>query len=189
MTKTPRTRAKRSPLDREAWVLAALTPLAREGIDGVRIEVLANKLGVTKGSFYWHFKDRPALYAAMLEHWRRRVVVEIMERLKAVDDPKERYRCMMRLPTDKSPPDFDLELAVRLWARRDASARAAIVEADKLRINFVIDVIVAAGAPAETARSRAVLIFAYLRMGTALMDDATREQCEQLLIARFPPIR
>lgn len=176
--------AKRPRLDRTAWVSAALEVLAKEGIDGVRIEVLATRLGVTKGSFYWHFKDRPALYAAMLDHWRQQVVVQIMDRLKAIEDPQERYRCMMRLPSDKSPPNFDLELAVRLWARRDPGARAALAEADDLRIDFIAEVIVAAGAPVETARGRAVLIFAYLRIGTALMDEATLTQCENLLIAR-----
>lgn len=182
MANSTESRKKRPTLDRAAWVSAALKVLAKDGIDGVRVEVLASKLGVTKGSFYWHFKDRPALYKEMLDYWRQQVVVRIMERLKAIEDPEERYRRMMRLPSDKSPPDFDLELAVRLWARRDARARAALAEADELRINFIIDVIVAAGAPAETARSRAVLIFAYLRVGTALMDDTTLEQCERLLI-------
>lgn len=183
VTRKKTTIKKKPSLDRADWVAAALKTLAKDGIDGVRVEVLASKLGVTKGSFYWHFKDRAALHQEMLDYWRREVVVQIMERLRAIEDPKERYRCMMRLPSDKSPPDFNLELAVRLWAKRDAQARAALEEADQLRIQFVVEVIVAAGAPVETARSRAILIFGYLRMGAALMDETTLKHCEQLMIS------
>lgn len=57
-------------LDADAWADAALNELAAHGIDRVRVELLAKQLGVTKGSFYWHFKDRDALLARMLDRWR-----------------------------------------------------------------------------------------------------------------------
>ena len=59
MTTSPRSRSTESSrLDAQAWTNAALKTLARSGIDGVRVELLAKELSVTKGSFYWHFKDR-----------------------------------------------------------------------------------------------------------------------------------
>ncbi|TCM12731.1 TetR family transcriptional regulator [Novosphingobium sp. PhB165] len=175
---------EKSPvMDRAAWVAAALKMLAKNGIDGVRVEVLARKLGVTKGSFYWHFKDRPDLYDAMLEHWRQHVVTQIIDRLNAIDLPQERYHCMMRLPFDRHRPDFDMELAIRLWARRDERAAAALAVADETRIQFIVDVLVAAGAPSASARSRAVLIFSFLRVGAPFADEFTLAQCEELLIA------
>lgn len=183
MPSTKISRKKRPPLDRSAWVLGALKLLARDGIDGVRVEVLANKLGVTKGSFYWHFKDRPALYKEMLDYWRQEVVLQIMERLKAIDDPKQRFQSMIRLPFDKNPPNFELELAVRLWARRDRQASTALAKADELRIQFIVDVLTAAGAPTASARSRALLIFAFLRLGSELMDEASLKHLEKWLIA------
>ena len=60
----------RVQLDRENWIESATDVLAREGLGGLRIEVLAKRCGVTKGSFYWHFKDRQDLLTAILEHWQ-----------------------------------------------------------------------------------------------------------------------
>ena len=71
--KLPARRKLASPrvqLDRENWIDGAIDVLAREGLSGLRIEVLAKRYGVTKGSFYWHFKDRQDLLTAMLSHWK-----------------------------------------------------------------------------------------------------------------------
>ncbi len=74
---TPATKPAKSPrrhsarIDGNAWIQAALSILAERGISGVRVETLAKQLGVTKGSFYWHFKDRDALFDALLDSWRR----------------------------------------------------------------------------------------------------------------------
>ena len=59
------------------WVTAGLAELAKGGIDGVRVEVLAERLGVTKGGFYRRFRDRRALLNAMLETWRDGRIVSI----------------------------------------------------------------------------------------------------------------
>ena len=60
----------RASLDRNGWVEAAIDMLAEQGVQGMRVEVLAKNFGVTKGSFYWHFKDRQDLFTAVLETWR-----------------------------------------------------------------------------------------------------------------------
>ena len=59
-----------SDAKRQTWIRAGFTELARAGIDGVRVEVLAKNLGVTKGGFYRRFRDRAALLEAMLADWR-----------------------------------------------------------------------------------------------------------------------
>ena len=56
-------------LDRNAWLVQALKILSREGLAGVRVEKIARSLHVTKGSFYWHFKDRDDLFSGMLDYW------------------------------------------------------------------------------------------------------------------------
>ena len=68
MTRTPS--ETRTPRGREAWLEAALDTLAEVGVDGLRVEALAKRLGLTKGSFYWHFRDRPSLLIELLERWR-----------------------------------------------------------------------------------------------------------------------
>ena len=67
--KTEKTSA-RVRLDRDEWIEAAIDVLAEQGLQGMRIEVLAKNFGVTKGSFYWHFKDRQYLVDGVLETWR-----------------------------------------------------------------------------------------------------------------------
>ena len=74
---------ERAPLDRSAWIEAAIDLIATEGVAGLRIETLARKLRVTKGSFYWHFRDRRALQRALLEHWREGRIRDIHKQTRA----------------------------------------------------------------------------------------------------------
>jgi AcrR family transcriptional regulator len=72
------------------WTEAALDALAHDGLAGVAVEPLARRLGTTKGSFYWHFADRAELIAATLELWEQRDTSDVIDRLQAIADPRER---------------------------------------------------------------------------------------------------
>ena len=94
---SPRTKSSGS-LDADSWTQAALTILARNGVEAVRVERLAKMLGVTKGSFYWHFKDRPALLDEMLRSWRQRATLGIIDRLEQSNvPPAERLKEMLKM--------------------------------------------------------------------------------------------
>ena len=82
----------RSRLTREVWISAALDILATEGVDGVAVERLAEQLGVTKGSFYWHFRDRAELITAALGHWALERTAERISSLLSIPDPHRRLR-------------------------------------------------------------------------------------------------
>lgn len=86
--KTERT----SRLSANDWAQAALDLIAEEGVHAVAVEPLARRLGVTKGSFYWHFPSRDALLRAALERWEQVELDEVFARLEAVADPRERMR-------------------------------------------------------------------------------------------------
>lgn len=88
--KSPAPRATR--LDANAWIAAALDALADGGVDAVRVEPLAKRLGVTKGSFYWHFPTREALLKAALERWEREDEEDIFGPLAPIADPRARLR-------------------------------------------------------------------------------------------------
>src|SRR5947199_1800329 len=104
---------------RSGWVDEGLRALASGGPDAVRIEKLAQALGVTKGGFYWHFDDRPALLEEMLDAWERLVVDEVMERVEAGGgDARAKLRRLFALASS-SRDLMKIELAVRDWARRD----------------------------------------------------------------------
>jgi len=81
-------------LSKEHWTEAALVALARDGLAGVSVEPLARELGTTKGSFYWHFVDRAELIGATLVLWERRETLEVIERIQAIADPRERLRAL-----------------------------------------------------------------------------------------------
>jgi AcrR family transcriptional regulator len=125
----------RESLGPEAWVEAGLAALRDSGIGGVRVERLAQALDVTKGSFYWHFKDRAALLAAMLEAWRRRATFEVIDEIDKVGgDAVQRLRY---LSTVVGRVEGGLDLAVRAWASQDAAAKAVLDEIDRRRLDYL----------------------------------------------------
>jgi AcrR family transcriptional regulator len=175
-------------LDVDAWVDAALDLLAKNGIDGVRVEILAKTLQVTKGSFYWHFNDRDALHEHMLETWRRRATLALIERLNRGDaSPEARLRRLLRLPLtgDRSALAAAVELAIRLWGRRDERARIALREVDELRLRYIAGLIEAYGSNPQEADARAILAYSYMRVAPTLIEiDAkeTMDQCEMIIL-------
>lgn len=179
-------------LDADAWTDAALTELAAHGIDGVRVEVLAKRLKVTKGSFYYHFRNRDTLLVMMLERWRRRATLALIERLdRGMASPAERLRELLRLPLKGERAAFaaDTELAIRLWGRNDPRARSALEEVDQLRLQYIAGLMTETGIAPEEARARAILAYAYQRVGATLTDPSAPElarQCEALLMGAQP---
>ncbi|MEM6995073.1 MAG: TetR/AcrR family transcriptional regulator [Myxococcota bacterium] len=84
---------RRTKLTPEDWAQAALRTIAREGFSGVSIAKLAKKLRVTKGSFYWHFKDRTALLRAAVDRWEAKAT-QVLEALGQVPEPRARLRAV-----------------------------------------------------------------------------------------------
>lgn len=174
-------------LDVIAWTDAALDLLATSGIDGVRVELLAKELEVTKGSFYWHFKDRDALFERMLSRWRQAATLALIERLDRKEaSAEERLSRLLRLPLAgrRSAKAADVELAIRLWGRRDQRAREALREVDQLRLRYLADLIRALGASDEEAEARAILAYSYMRVAPSLIPadaQSLMERCEALI--------
>jgi AcrR family transcriptional regulator len=140
------------------WVRGALSVLLREGIAGVRVEPLAARLGVTKGSFYWHFADRGALHAAMLEHWRTIATRDIILRVERVSGgPRAKLRHLIAMTAGREAAR--LETAMRGWARQDASVAEAIGAADRERIAYVAGLLSALGVKPAAADLRARILY------------------------------
>jgi AcrR family transcriptional regulator len=81
---------ERNRLSAEDWELAALQLIAEQGVGALAVEALARRLGVTKGSFYWHFRTREALLQAALERWEQYGEREIISQIEQIADPRER---------------------------------------------------------------------------------------------------
>jgi len=120
---------------REAWVEAALQALATGGPDAVRIEALAASLGVSKGGFYWHFKDRQALLREMLDTWEKVVVEDVIVSLESQpDDPRAKLQQLFELAPSV---DFEAEVALREWSPRDVDVAARLHRIDSRRMDYL----------------------------------------------------
>lgn len=182
-TATDRPRTSLTP---ERWVEAATALLVDQGIDAVRVDVLARALNVTRGSFYWHFKDRDDLLRAVLQAWRARATEQLTMRLESAhDDARAQVADLISLPFRgrSAQQAARIELAIRAWARRDAMARAFVDEADASRIGYIAQVFSALGFGIAEARSRAFLLYSYLVAESLLSSQGSAAQRQER--ARF----
>lgn len=168
----PRSKAAtpRTQLDPERWVDAAIDVLAKEGVSGLRVEVIAKRCGVTKGSFYWHFKDRQALLDGVLERWKEGRIRDI-EKTTAVQPGQERDQLQYAIEVygaSRNRKGMSIELAVRDWARHDAQAAKIVEEVDLYRLECTRRLFVAAGMSDAEAKSRSLLLYACV-FGLSLM--------------------
>lgn len=161
----------RMQLDRDAWVLGAIEVLAEEGIAGLRVEVLAKRLKVTKGSFYWHFQDRRDLLMAVLQMWRDGRIRDIVKQTQSLPGQEQAqiFHVIDIYSEKKSRRGMMIELAVRDWARHDAEAAAIVGEVDDARLRCARDLFLACGVPRAEASSRCMLLYAYV-FGISLMN-------------------
>ena len=118
---------KTPPLQRADWIRAAFARLAQDGIDAVRVEVLARDLHVSKGSFYWHFRDRDELAGAMLEQWEEDERAWLEAAVADERSAAARWAELVAYLTDEA--HSRLEAALRDWARRDPRAAERAAEA------------------------------------------------------------
>jgi AcrR family transcriptional regulator len=165
------------------WVAAGLAELARGGgVDNVRVEVLAERLGVTKGGFYRRFKDRRALLDAMLETWRDGRIAAIQRQSEeGGKTPADKIRFLSRIYTERANEQgIAIELAVRQWARGDQTAAAAVAAVDATRLK-VASSLFRTGMSAQDADARAVLFYAFL-FGQSMMfvDENPRKRAALL---------
>ena len=170
---------------REAWLGVAVEALGEGGVDAVRVEPLARRLGVTKGSFYWHFADRDALLQALLDGWEQQGTEAIIEELeRAGGDASQRaYRLWAMTVGD---PGLTAELAIRDWARRDETVAARVRRVDDRRIGYLRGLMVELGFPDDEIEARAMLMYSLLignefiaarhgrRSRTRVLEDALR---------------
>jgi len=93
----PSDKPERGRLSADDWAEAALDLIAEHGVAAVAVEPLARRLGVTKGSFYWHFPSRDALLQAALERWESFEQEQVFGRLEAMPDPRERLGALFQM--------------------------------------------------------------------------------------------
>ena len=142
-------------LSREDWIAAGLDALAEEGGAGLKADVLAKRLGVSRGSFYWHFADLDAFHGAVVARWREVAVDEVIHALGRADE-EGRLRKLMRIAFRA---DASLEIGMRAWAASSERARAAVTAVDARRLSYMERLLTTAGVGAEASGTRALVIY------------------------------
>ncbi len=153
-------------LSAKDWLDQGLRALARSGFTALKAEPLAKAMGVSRGSFYWHFADIGAYHAAILKHWREVAAEQIIANLEAASDDDNPVQLLLRRAFGTKPA---LENAVRTWATVDPAARSAVQAIDRRRLGYVEKLLSASGLPADVARPRAQILY-WAFLGFALSD-------------------
>ncbi|BBY78483.1 TetR family transcriptional regulator [Mycolicibacterium parafortuitum] len=182
-------RASAGRLSVDDWIQAGYAILADDGLEALKLDRLCARLGVTKGSFYWHFRDMAGYRAALVQAWgelrdRDRRDFGVLDHLP----PRDRLaRMMSSLLGEKQ---WTLERAMREWARTDPAVAASVHAADLLVLRAVREAFLAAGFDEDDAEVRANATFAagigFLHLSDGPPDarlTAQRERFLELMLA------
>jgi AcrR family transcriptional regulator len=159
---------------RSDWLELAIESLIEDGIDHVKIQVLAKKLGVSRSSFYWFFDSLEHLHNELLAYWLQRNTGPIIERAMRPTPSITRAICnVFECWVDHALFDPSLDSAVRYWGRRDPKVRAIVDQADAQRVDALSKMFFRYDYAEEEALTRArVLYFTQIGHYTLGMTDA-----------------
>ena len=145
---------------KDDWVAAALEMIAERGVGALAVEPLAQRLGATKGSAYWHFPSREALLQAALDCWTGDIITGLAAFASIERPPDEQlWLVFSRVVVDR--PGNDLEFAM-IAATDDPQVAAAMRQLSESRLGFLASRLVAMGFDEATARDRALQMQTFL---------------------------
>lgn len=168
-------------LTAEDWLVAGMQTLARQGFQVLKAEPLAKALGVSRGSFYWHFADVTMFHQALIQRWRELATDAIITEVEHIERGPERLRTLLLRALGA---EATYEIRMRAWAAVDATAAAAVTHVDHKRRAFLTRLLVEAGIEPDLAELRAAILYwAYL--GCSLADrkpegDQLKQVVEEL---------
>jgi AcrR family transcriptional regulator len=161
--------SRSAPLHPEDWLNAACTRLAEQGIEAVRVEVLARDLRVSKGSFYWHFRDRGDLLEKVLSRWEKG---ELGWLDVDPDDASAAGRWARVVARTANPEHVRMEVAVRAWARRDERVARRVAALERKKAGLIAGVLRDVGFTRAAAESWSEVV---LLVCLGWLDRATRD--------------
>jgi len=141
-------------LTADDWIKEGVKALTKSGITALKADPLAKAMGVSRGSFYWHFADLGAFHAAVLKRWREIAAEEIIAGVEA--DSEEPLKALLRRTFGAR---LDLERAVRNWAAFDPAAQAAVRAIDRRRLDYIETLLERRGFSATTVQARAQILY------------------------------
>ena len=163
-------------LTAQDWIAYAATALAREGFDALKADVLARKLGVSRGSFYWHFADLADFHARVIEHWRQTTTEAIIADVERHQSRERRLDALLRRAFAHGAA---LEVRMRAWADVNPVAARAVAEVDRRRRDYLEQLLAEAGIARPLAAARAQLLY-WTYLGAISSRTRTRTTPERL---------
>jgi len=171
-------------LTAEDWIRAGLKSLARSGYAALKADALARELGITRGSFYWHFTDLAAFHSRVIAHWKESATEAIIVEIERHAGPAERLDALLRRAFAR---DGSLEIRMRSWAEDNVEAARAVGDIDRRRRDYIARLLMQAGVAPGPAATRALLLYwAYL--GAALSRDKLSGDRLQGLVAELEQV-
>ncbi len=148
-------------LSREDWLARALATLDKEGIQGVKVERLAESLGVTKGSFYWHFEGLQDLLDSLLNYWSVELTQVTVHQLQRIpDDPRDRLLWLWSRIADNRLNEHDK--GMRSWATMEPHVEEIVRSVDERRLAYIRELFLDMGFDADEAELRARMAYYYI---------------------------
>ncbi len=162
-------------LNKLHWLEHGLRTLASTGPNALRAEHLAKSLGVTRGSFYWHFANLQGFHRELLELWKIRTTDDVIDEIESASEGPGRLQSLLRRSFASNQT---LERAIRSWAFDNADAAKTIASVDGLRLDYITDILSSSAVDKVDQKLRAnVLYWAYV--GRVVMDNASDKWSEQ----------
>jgi AcrR family transcriptional regulator len=172
------TRQPTDQLSATDWLDLGLKVLTTQGFTALKAEPLAKAMGVSRGSFYWHFADIGAYHAALLKYWREIATEQVIEGLEAASTHNDPVVLLLQRTYSAH---HSLEKAVRSWATSDAAARSAVLAIDRRRLGYVEELLRRKGFASEIAQARAQILY-WTFVGYALSDKPLTKTQQQTVL-------
>lgn len=170
--------------NREDWLALALETLSKQGNSRLTIDRLVADLGVTKGSFYWHFENRADFIQKLLEYWAKKFTYNVVDQINAIEGgAEERMYGLMELLTRSDASRYDI--AVRAWAAQEPTVATVVRRVDMVRLGYIKSLFLELGFEGDelTIRSRAFLYWSSFELG--LFAPMSKQENIRMLEKRY----
>jgi len=167
-------------LSREQWLARAMDVLAREGGARLRIDSLVRDLGVTKGSFYWHFKDRDDFIASLSAFWAEYSTKRVIDKVgRSRGDAKARLAAVVEAVFSEDLGRYDL--VMRAWAARQPGVAEVVKRVDEQRFAFLRSLFSEMGFGGQELETRTRVFVCYMAgEHVTFMKESREEQRESM---------
>jgi len=169
--------SKPSRYSRDEFLARSLDVLSEEGEAKLRIDRLVGQLGVTKGSFYWHFENRAEFVRSLADYWAHSSTKAVIDDIGAkAGSPEDRLFCLMKMISRQDLAGHDL--AMRTWASHEPEVAPVVRKVDRMRLTFVRGLFKEMGFEGDEleARTRIFVTANSLKRGILVREPRTQRR-------------